>query len=68
MHLPLSSNGFRENLDLAIMVLEKNSMCAKSQVLGGTLVPSQQGDWTGCSGTLQTRGLGAELEFLVGRG
>lgn len=52
MHLPLSSNGFRENIDLAVMVLEKIACVLKARC-SGSLVPLQQGGRTRCSGMLQ---------------
>lgn len=65
MLLPSSSNGFRENVHLAIMVLEKNSVCAKSQVLGDVGALGARGL---CEVIQDVAGtLGAELEFM-GRG
>lgn len=50
MHLALSSNGFGENTDLVIMMLEKTAYVLKAS---GMLVLSQRGDWIGRSGMLQ---------------
>lgn len=66
MFLHSSSNSFRENIDLAIMVLEKKPVCAKGQVLRDTGALTARGL---CQVIQAVAGrLGAELELPAGRG